>query len=132
MASSRRAADDAVSPDSERIPMTRLDPSALRPEFPALSLEQEGRPVAYFDAPGGTQVSRRVIDAVVAYYTTSNANEHGTFVTSERSDAIIAEAHAAIADLYGAASPAEIKVGANMTSLTFHLSRSIGATLAPG
>lgn len=112
--------------------MTRLDPSVLRPEFPALSLEHDGRPVAYFDAPGGTQVSRRVIDAVVGYYTTSNANEHGTFQTSERSDALIAEAHAAIADLYGAASPDEIKVGANMTSLTFHLSRSIGATFAPG
>jgi cysteine desulfurase family protein (TIGR01976 family) len=112
--------------------MTRLDPDVLRPEFPALALEQDGRPVAYFDGPGGTQVPQRVIDAVVAYYRTSNANEHGTFLTSERSDALIADAHAALADLYGAASADELKIGANMTTLTFHLSRSIGASLAPG
>ncbi len=112
--------------------MTPLDPTVLRPEFPALALEEGGRPMAFFDAPGGTQVPRRVIDAVTAYYATSNANADGAFATSERSDAIVADGHAALADLYGAASPDEIKVGANMTTLTFHLSRSIGAALSPG
>ena len=37
-----------------------------------------------------------------------------------------------MADLLGAGSPDEIKFGYNMTTLTFHASRSIGATLAPG
>ncbi len=112
--------------------MTPLDPSLIRPEFPSLALEQDGRPVAYFDGPGGTQVPQRVIDAIVDYYRTANANDGGAFVTSERSDALVAEAHAAVADLYGAASPAEIKFGANMTTLTLHFSRSIGATMAAG
>jgi cysteine desulfurase family protein (TIGR01976 family) len=112
--------------------MSRYDVEALRAEFPALALEQDGRPVAYFDGPGGTQVPQRVIDATTAYYRTSNANTDGPFVTSQRSDGIVAEAHAAVADLLGGASPDEIKFGANMTTLTFHISRSIGATLAPG
>jgi cysteine desulfurase family protein (TIGR01976 family) len=108
-----------------------FDPNAIRSQFPALSVEIGGRPVAYFDGPGGTQVPQRVIDAVVGYYRDANANDGGAFLTSERSDARVADAHAAAADLYGA-EPDEIKFGANMTTLTFHVSRSIGATLAPG
>ena len=110
----------------------RPRPRRPPPRVPRPRLEQDGRPVAYFDAPGGTQVPQRVIDAVADYYSTSNANADGAFATSERSDAIVADAHAAVADLYHAASPDEIKFGANMTTLTFHLGRSIGATLGPG
>ncbi len=109
-----------------------LDPTALRAEFPSLSLTSGGRPVVYFDGPGGTQVPDRVIQAVADYYREANANEGGAFATSERSDAILAEAHAAVADFLGARAPDEIKFGANMTSLTFHVSRSIAATFSPG
>ena len=112
--------------------MDGFDVEALRAEFPALSLSEGGLPVALFDGPGGTQVPRRVIDAVVRYYETSNANDGGAFGTSRRSEAIVDEAHRALADFLGAASGDEIKTGANMTSLTFHVSRSIGATLGPG
>ena len=112
--------------------MNDFDVEALRAEFPSLALEQDGRPVAYFDGPGGTQVPQRVIDATVDYYRTSNANSGGPFLTSRSSDAIVTEAHAAVADLLGAASPGEIKFGANMTSLTFHLGRSLGATFEAG
>ena len=112
--------------------MTNFDAAAQRQEFPALGLEQDGTPLAFFDGPGGTQVPQRVIDAVTNYYRTSNANDGGAFLTSQRSDAIVAQARAALADLLNAGSPGEIKFGANMTTLTFHLSRSIGASLAPG
>ncbi len=112
--------------------MPRFDVDALRREFPALSVQQDGRPLAYFDGPGGTQVPQCVIDAVVGYYNSSNANDGGAFLTSERSDATVRDARAAVADFLGAASPDEIKFGANMTSLTFHISRSIGAMLQPG
>ena len=108
-----------------------FDPNAIRWQFPSLAVEVGGRPVAYFDGPGGTQVPQRVIDAMVAYYTEANANDGGAFLTSERSDARVADAHAAVADLYGAEAD-EVKFGANMTSLTFHISRSIGSTLSPG
>ncbi len=112
--------------------MTEFDVAALRRRFPALSIEQDGQPVALFDGPGGTQVPDSVIDAVAHYYRDSNANADGAFLTSQRSDAIVADAHQAMADMLGAADASEIKFGANMTTLTFHISRSITATMAPG
>jgi cysteine desulfurase family protein (TIGR01976 family) len=112
--------------------MTSFDVEALRRRFPALSIEQDGRPIALFDGPGGTQVPESVIDAVATYYRTSNANTDGAFLTSARSDAVIAGAHEAMAEMLGAADASEIKFGANMTSLTFHVSRSIAATMDPG
>ena len=112
--------------------MPPFDVDALRARFPALALEHEGRPMAFFDGPGGTQVTDTVIEAVSDYYRTSNANHGGTFPRSERSDAILDEAHAALADLLNAASPDEIKLGANMTTLTMHVARSITAGMQPG
>jgi cysteine desulfurase family protein (TIGR01976 family) len=111
--------------------MTTFDVDAIRARFPALSLTHEGRPFVYFDGPGGTQLPQSVIDAVVGYYTSSNANHGGTFLTSERSDAMVEDAHAAIGDLLGVDAD-EITLGANMTTLTFHLSRSIAAAFRAG
>jgi cysteine desulfurase family protein (TIGR01976 family) len=112
--------------------MPAFDVDALRAEFPALAREEDGRAVAFLDGPGGTQVPQRVIDAVTEYYTHTNANSGGAFTTSELSDEIADEAHAAVADFLGAASPHEIKFGYNMSTLTLHIGRSIGATLGPG
>jgi cysteine desulfurase family protein (TIGR01976 family) len=112
--------------------MPAFDVDAIRAEFPALARQQDGRTVAFLDGPGGTQVPRRVIDAVSDYYSNTNANAGGAFTTSELSDAISDEAHAAVADLLGAGSADEIKFGYNMSTLTLHIGRSIGATLGPG
>ena len=112
--------------------MADFDVQAIRRRFPALAEPHGEQPLALFDGPGGTQVPETVIEAVSNYYRESNANSGGAFATSERSDAVAHEAHAAIADFFGAADPASIKFGANMTTLTFHVSRSIGATLSPG
>jgi cysteine desulfurase family protein (TIGR01976 family) len=109
-----------------------FDVDALRAEFPALRREQDGRPVAFLDGPGGTQVPQRVVDAVARYLTDTNANAGGAFATSEASDAMVDEAHQAVADFLGAADREEIKFGYNMSTLTLHIGRSIGATLSPG
>ncbi|MFO0877671.1 MAG: cysteine desulfurase-like protein [Gemmataceae bacterium] len=109
-----------------------LDVSALRRQFPALQQQQAGRPLVYLDGPGGTQVPQPVLDALVEYLTTSNANVGGPFLTSQRSDRVLREAHAAVADLLHAPSPDEVVFGQNMTSLTFHLSRSLARTWKPG
>lgn len=109
-----------------------LDVAAVRARFPALAREHAGRPYVYLDGPGGTQVVDAVVDAVVDYYRTANANSGGAFPTSERSDALVADARAAVADFLGAPTPETIKFGANMTTLTFHVSRSIAASLRPG
>jgi len=110
---------------------TTFDVDAIRARFPALSLSQDGKPIVFFDGPGGTQVPQSVIDAVAGYYREANANHGGAFLTSRRSDAIVEDAHAALADLLGVDAD-EIWLGPNMTTLTFHVSRSIGATLHPG
>lgn len=112
--------------------MPAFDVAALRARFPALSIEQDGRPIALFDGPGGTQVPDSVIEAVSRYYRESNANHEGPFLTSRRSDALVEDAHAALADLLNAADATEIKLGANMTTLTMHMARSLTAAMAPG
>ncbi len=112
--------------------MSQLDLSFVRSQFPALALVDAGRPAVYFDGPGGTQVPQRVIDAMAHYLIRSNANHGGAFRTSRESDAVLHAAHEAMADLLNAASPAEIVFGANMTTLTFAVSRAIGRELAPG
>ncbi|MBI3763379.1 MAG: cysteine desulfurase-like protein, partial [Chloroflexi bacterium] len=104
-----------------------LDPTLIRAQFPALASG-----AIFFDNPGGTQVPRRVVERMADYLTRTNANHGGAFRTSVESDAMLHEAHAAMADFLGAASPDEIIFGANMTTLTFALSRALGRWLAPG
>lgn len=109
-----------------------FDFASLRKQFPGLQQERDGRVPIFFDGPAGTQVPQRVIDAIVQYLMTCNANHGGAFATSRASDAILERAHEAMADLINAPSSEEIVFGQNMTSLTFHLSRSIAAVLEPG
>ncbi|MGZ6268468.1 MAG: cysteine desulfurase-like protein [Candidatus Limnocylindrales bacterium] len=111
------------------IPIDRL--AHVRSQFPALSRQHDGRPYSYLDGPGGTQVPRQAIDAMAGYLERSNANHDGAFPTSEESDALLAEAHAAAADFLGAGAD-EVAFGQNMTTITFAVSRAIGRTLRPG
>jgi cysteine desulfurase family protein (TIGR01976 family) len=107
-----------------------LNVHALRAQFPALNELYNGRPALFFDNPGGTQVPQRVIDAMVDFLTRRNSNTHGLFETSRRTDETIDHARQAAADLLGA-STQEIVFGNNMTSLTFHLSRSLRGEFGP-
>jgi len=108
-----------------------LDLSSLRLEFPALSQTVNGTPAVFLDAPGGTQVPQTVIDAVSNYLATSNSNVHGQFLTSRRTDKVIEDAHAAVADLLGCDAE-EVVFGPNMTTLTFGFSRAIGREFEEG
>ena len=103
----------------------------IRAEFPALERRDGGQPVAYFDGPGGTQVPRRVGEAMLDYLYRHNANTHWAYPTSVETDAIISGARAAVAALLGAR-PSEIAFGANMTTLTFHLARALGRRWSAG
>ena len=97
----------------------------IRRCFPALARTHNGYPVAYFDGPGGTQVPRAVVEAMNDYLYHHNANTHWAYPSSEETDAIIDSARNVLAEFLNA-SPAEIVFGANMTALTFHLSRALG------
>ena len=103
-------------------PSTALGASLdlIRRQFPALN-----RPVVFFDNPGGTQIAKQSLDRINKYLIECNANHAGAFETSIASDAVLDEAHRAMADFYNAASAEEIIFGNNMTSLTLHISRSI-------
>ena len=97
-----------------------LDLSAIRSQFPSLD-----RPAIFFDNPGGTQIARQSLDRINQYLIECNANHGGAFSTSIASDAVLDEAHRAMADFYNASSPEEIVFGNNMTTLTLYISRSI-------
>jgi cysteine desulfurase family protein (TIGR01976 family) len=104
-----------------------FDVHSVREEFPALRRTHEGRPVVYFDGPGGSQVARSAIEAVSGYMERGGANLHGVFPTSTETEEMIAATRQAAADFLGA-SPGEIAFGANMTTLTFAISRALART----
>lgn len=103
-----------------------LEVEALRSEFPALSGQQ-----IYLDGPAGTQIPNRVHRAITEALLNSMSNVGGHFASSKRSEAVVAEARNAGADLVNG-SPEEIVFGANMTTLTFALSRAIADTWKAG
>ncbi len=108
-----------------------IDIAQVRSQFPSLSQIVAGRPAIFLDGPGGTQVPQSVIDAISDYLKHSNANTGGAYATSRRTDAVVAQARAAMADFF-ACDHDEIVFGPNMTTLTFSISRSIGRELGPG
>ena len=99
----------------------------VRQQFPSLN-----RPAIFLDNPAGTQISKQSLDRINRYLIECNANHEGMFETSRKSDEILHEAHAAMADFLNAARPEEIIFGNNMTTLTLHISRSLARNLQPG
>ncbi len=104
---------------------------SIRAQFPGLQREVAGRAAIFFDGPAGSQTPQRVADAVSDYLLHRNANHGGAFATAQESDAMLADAHRAVADFIGAASAREISFGANMTTLTFALTRALSRTWKP-
>src|SRR5512137_1357943 len=90
---------------------------SVRAQFPSLD-----RKAIFFDNPGGTQIARQSLERINTYLLQCNANHEGAFATSRQSDAILEDAHEAMADFLNAGSADEIVFGNNMTTLTLHLS----------
>jgi len=118
-------------PAAEKTSSTSIDLSWVRSQFPSLKRTVNGRPAVFLDGPGGTQVPQRVIDAISSYLARDNANTCGAYETSRATDRMIAGARAAIGDFLNCDAD-EIVFGANMTSLTYAMSRSIGRELGTG
>jgi cysteine desulfurase family protein (TIGR01976 family) len=109
------------------------DIETVRSHFPSLRRPGPGgMPVAWLDGPAGTQVVDGCLRAINAYLLSSNANHGGAFAPSRETDELVADVRAATADLLGAADPDEVSFGPNMTTITYALSRAIGAGLQPG
>jgi cysteine desulfurase family protein (TIGR01976 family) len=103
------------------------DVTAVREQFPALQRTHNGRRAVYFDGPGGSQVAKSAIDAVSGYMSRGGANLHGPFPTSVETEEILRDTRQAMADFLGAG-PDEVAFGANMTTLTFAVSRALART----
>ena len=110
---------------------SRVTSHLVRPQFPALDRIHNGVPVAYFDGPGGTQVPRRVVEAMSTYLYHHNANTHWNYPTSAETDQAIHDARMAVADFINA-TPSEVVFGNNMTTITFHVSRALGRSWGLG
>lgn len=108
-----------------------ISTEAIRNQFPAVERQHNGHPVAYFDAPGGTQTPRVVVDAVADYLLNHNANTHWEYPTSHETDAIIESARHTFADFLNA-TPNEVVFGPNTTTMIYHLSRALGRTMGRG
>ena len=102
-----------------------------RRDFPSLERKHEGKLVAYFDGPGGTQVPRQVVEAMNDYLYNHNANTHWNYPTSAETDEALEAARVTLADFVNG-DPTEIAFGLNMTTLTFHLARGLSARWSKG
>ena len=110
----------------------QYDLESVRSQFPALSMSDNGVRRIYLDNPAGTQVPVRVAEAMSDCLLHKSANLGGYFASSADADEVVADARTAMADFLNAPSTDEIIFGQNMTTLTLHLSRSIGLLLRPG
>src|ERR1051325_9141502 len=117
--------------DRRRQETNVLTTEQIRECFPALERRHAGKPVAYFDGPGGTQVPREVVEAMTDYLYHHNANTHWSYPTSIETDAALAHSRQAFADFFNA-SPREVAFGNNMTTITYHISRALGRNWGPG
>ncbi|MCC8360500.1 cysteine desulfurase-like protein [Salinimicrobium sediminilitoris] len=104
----------------------------VRAQFPALNFKNKEQvfPI-YFDGPGGTQMVQSCIDRMLEYIETGMANLHGTFSTSQKTDALLEEAKEAVGDLLNC-SAKEVAFGQNMTSLAFQVANSLRTLLQEG
>src|SRR5439155_24528117 len=118
-------------PTTETQVPAQLDLTWSRAQFPALAQTVNGHPAVFLDGPGGTQVPRRVIDAISGYLHRNNANTGGAYAASRHTVATIAEARRAMADFFNRV-PHEVVFVPNMTTLTYAVSRSICRELDPG
>ena len=104
----------------------------VRAQFPSLATTDEGQRRIYLDNAAGTQVPRHTIDRIVDFFHRFNSNTGVFNPTSVEVDALYDEAVQAMADFLGTPDSGEVLIGANMTTLTYQLSRSLGHQFAPG
>lgn len=109
-----------------------FDVFGTRDRFPALQRTVDGRPVAWFDGPGGSQSPRSVIDAIASVLSAGVSNLGGPFSASEFAGQIVAEARSAMSDFFNAGSPRQVAFGASMTALTLSVARVLAREWGPG
>ncbi len=97
----------------------------VRGQFSALSQLHNDKPVIFFDGPGGSQVPARVTAHMSHYLGHYNSNLGGHYFSSQITTDLMQRAREYAQALLNAECSGNIVFGANMTSLTFQLSRAI-------
>src|SRR3954452_17771300 len=93
-----------------------LDVERIRADFPILQRQVNGRPLIYLDNAATTQKPRQVIEALVDFYTNTNANVHrGVHTLSVESTDLYEAARERIARFIGAEDPYELVFVRNTT-----------------
>ncbi len=93
-----------------------LDVNAIRDDFPILQREVYGKPLVYLDNAATSQKPRQVIDALVRYYETYNANIHrAVHALGEEATAAYEEARKKVARFIGAPSAESVVFTRNVT-----------------
>ena len=105
---------------------------SVRAQFPSLATTDEGQRRIYFDNAAGTQVPQHTISRIVDFFHRFNSNTGVFNPTSVEVDALYEDAVNAMADFLGTSDPGEVLIGANMTTLTYQLSRSLAHQFSPG
>lgn len=72
-------------------------------DFPIFNTNINGKPLIYLDSAATTQKPKQVLDAIMNYYTTTNANVHrGLYTISEQATKLYDEAHTTVGKFIGA------------------------------
>jgi cysteine desulfurase family protein (TIGR01976 family) len=103
-----------------------FDVAEIRSRFPALASG-----TARFDAPGGTQTPRPVIDAIAEALANPLANRGRTTEGERNADDIVLSARAAMGDLLNT-DPGTVVFGRSATQLVFDLARTLAKDWGPG
>src|SRR5258705_2678806 len=106
------------------------DMPGVRSSFPPLKPQATDRSSGFVGGPAGTQVPTEVMTVIQSYFLSANANAGGAFLTSRRTEEIIAHARSAMADLFHCDKD-EVVFGQNMTTITYAISRAIARELRP-
>jgi cysteine desulfurase/selenocysteine lyase len=110
-----------------------LDPNALRASFPILTRRVHGRRLVYLDNAATAQKPQAVLDALLHYYTTCNANVHrGVHTLAEEATAAYEECRRRVAAFVHASDSHGVVITRNATEAINLVARSWGARLVPG
>ena len=110
-----------------------FDVQKIRQDFPILHRQVNGQELVYFDNAATTQTPQPVIDAIVDYYSTTNANIHrGVHALSQEATEAYEAARQKIQKHFNAAHPYEIILTSGTTEAINCIASGYASILQPG
>ena len=95
---------------------SRFDANRIRDDFPILGRQVHGKGLVYLDSAATSQKPKAVLDALVDFYSRSNANIHrGIHTLSEEATALYEGTRGKVARFIGAPKPATVIFTRNTT-----------------